>query len=424
MDLRLGVPRIMTNAVSPQLLETVVPLRELDDGGLQALAAEAELVEMAGRSVIFRAGDDEDWLYYVLSGEVLLVEADGSQRSVVGMGDVAVAEEPLGLEGPYRVNALARTEVRLIRLARSRVLDQLEAQRLPDYDVGAVSTDSGAADALFAGLVQDLMEDRLALPSMPDIAVRVRQAVSDENSNAATVTKIIQADPVVAARVLQAANSALYGGQRSVDSLNQAVVRLGLRNVRELVTAVTMREVFKTRHPLLNRRMVELWMHSTLVASVAAVLARRIGGFDADRALLAGLVHDIGVVPLIGHAGDYPELADDPAGLEETIAGYRGDIGSMILRRWNFPDDMIAVVLDAEHWDREGEGKADYADLVIAAQLQTYAGTADAGRYPDLDGLPVAGRLGLAAAGITQREPILEEAREEIAEVQRLLIGG
>lgn len=414
----------MTNAVSPQLLETVIPLRELDDDGLRALAAEAELVDLDGRSVIFRAGDDADWLYYVLSGEVLLVDADGGQRSVVGMGDVAVAEEPLGLEGPYAVNALARTEVRLIRLARSRVLDQLEAQRLPGYEVGAMGGDSDGAGALFAGLVEDLMEDRLELPSMPDIALRVRQAVSDENSNAATVTKTIQADPVVAARVLQAANSALYGGQRSVDSLNQAVVRLGLRNVRELVTAVTMREVFKTRHPLLNRRMVELWMHSTLVASVAAVLARRIGGFDADRALLAGLVHDIGVVPLIGHAGDYAGLADDPARLEETIAGYRADIGSMILRRWNFPDDMIAVVLDAEHWERAGDGKADYADLVIAAQLQTYAGTADAGRYPDLDSLPVATRLGLAGAGITQREPILEEAREEIAEVQKLLIGG
>ncbi|PWG61143.1 HDOD domain-containing protein [Spiribacter halobius] len=415
----------MSTGVAPQLLETVVPLRELDDDGLQTLAAEAELVDVGGRSVIFRAGQEEDWLYYVLSGEVILVDADGGQRSVVGMGDVAVAEEPLGFEAPYAVNALARTEVRLIRLARSRVLEQLESQRLPDYEVGAVGGDSAGADGLFAGLVQDLMEDRLELPSMPDIAVRVRQAVSDEKSNAATVTKIIQADPVVAARVLQAANSALYGGQRSVDSLNQAVVRLGLRNVRELVMAVTMREVFKTRHPLLNRRMVELWMHSTLVASVAAVLARRLGsGFDPDRALLAGLVHDIGVVPMIGHAGDYPELAEDPTRLEEAIGRYRGDVGSMILRRWNFPDDMIAVVLDAEDWTRAGEGKADYADLVIAAQLQTYAGTPDAGRYPDLDGLPVAARLGLAAAGVTQQEPILEEAREEIAEVQKLLIGG
>lgn len=406
------------------MLETVVPLRELDDEGLHAVAAEAELLDLDGRSVIFRAGEEDDWLYYVLSGEVILVDAAGGQRSVVGMGDVAVAEEPLGLEDPYAVNALARTEVRLIRLPRSRVLARLESQRLPEYEVGAVAGDGGDADALFAGLVQDLMEDRLELPSMPDIAVRVRQAVSDESSNATTVTKIIQADPVVAARVLQAANSALYGGQRSVDSLNQAVVRLGLRNVRELVTAVTMREVFKTRHPLLNRRMVELWMHSTLVAAVAAVLARRVGGFDPDRALLAGLVHDIGVVPLIGHAGDYPELADDPGRLEETIARYRADVGSMILRRWNFPDEMIAVTLDAEHWQREGGGQADYADLIIAAQLQTYAGTADADRYPDLDSLPVASRLGLAGAGVSQREPILDEAREEIAEVQKLLIGG
>jgi HD-like signal output (HDOD) protein len=406
------------------MLEGVIPLRELDEEALEILAGEAEIEEFPPKTVIFRMGSADDWTRYVLSGEVILAEGPGSQRSVLGMGNAGVAEEPLGMEASHSVSAVARTEVRLIRLPTARIEQLLEDHRLPDYDVSAVEEGQGpAGDQLFYQLVQDLLQDRLELPSMPDIAVRVRQAINDPETGAPEVAKILQADPVVAARLMQAANSAMYTGKASVDNLNAAIVRLGLKNVRELVMAVTMREVFKAKNALLKKRMVELWMHSTLVAAISSVLARKLKGFDPDRALLAGLVHDIGVVPMLNNAGEYPELAEDPAGLESTISSYRDQVGGMILRRWNFPEEMVAVALEAESWEREHDGPADYADLIIAAQLQSYAGSPDASRYPDLDGLPVYSRLGLAELGISESEPILDEAREEIAEVQRFLIG-
>lgn len=411
--------------VTPEMLEGVDPLRELDEEALAALASEATIEEYPPKALVFRRGDADEWTRYVLSGEVLLVDDKANvEGSVIGMGDAGVASRPLGYESRHAANGLTRSEVKIIRLPRRRIQEMLEAHRLPEYDVAQVGDNGGNdADQLFSGLIADLMNDRLELPSMPDIALRVREAVNDPDAGAAMVAKIVQADPVVAAQLMKAANSALYGGQKSADSLNAAIVRLGLKNVRELVMAVTMRQVFKTRHPLLNKRMVELWMHSTLIAAIAAVMARKLNGFDPDRALLAGLVHDIGVVPILAHAGDYQELARSPEQLEEVITTYRGDVGSMILRRWNFPEEMIAAVLDAENWHRDHDGPADYADLVVSAQLQSYAGTAEAASYPDLDSLPIYSRLGLGDVGISESEPILEEAREEIAEVQRFLMG-
>ncbi len=415
----------MNRSVTTAMLEGLSPLHELDEEGLRALAAGAEIEVLAPKTLLFRRGQSDSWTRYVLSGELLLVDDNAKpQRSIIGMGDAAVAAEPLGMEEPFEHNALTRSEVKVIRLATARIRELLDARRLPDYGVDRVGDDDDAAGGqLFYALIEDLMHDRLELPSMPDIAVRVRQAVNNPDAGAPEVTRIIQADPVVAAQLLKAANSALYGGQARIDSLNAAVVRLGLRQVRELVMSVTMRQVFRSPSPLLNKRMIELWMHSTLVAAIAAVMAPRLRGFDADRALLAGLVHDIGVVPMLNHAVDYDELARNPALLESTIQTYRADIGSMILRRWNFPDEMIAVALEAEHWEREHDGKGDYADLVIAAQLQSYAGTPLAQDYPGLDSLPVYARLGLADVGVSESEPILDEAREEIAEVQRFLIG-
>jgi HD-like signal output (HDOD) protein len=414
----------MNRSVTTEMLEGLSPLHELDEEALAALAAEAEVDRVPAKSLVFRRGESDGWTRYVISGEVLLVDDDAKpRRSIIGMGDAAIAAEPLGAEQPFEFNALTRSEVLVIRLSSARIRELLEARRLPEYGVDQLGDDGGASDRLFYTLVEDLMQDRLELPSMPDIAIRVREAVNDPDAGAAEVTRIVQADPVVAAQLLKAANSALYAGQKSVDSLNAAVVRLGLRQVRELVMAVTMGQVFRSRNPLLNKRMVELWMHSSLVAAIAAVMARRLPGFDSDRGLLAGLVHDIGVVPMLNHASDYEELARDPAMLENTIQAYRADIGSMILRRWNFPEEMVAVALEADNWQRERDGAADYADLVIAAQLQSYAGTPEAARYPGLESLSVYARLGLADVGVSDSAPILEEAREEIAEVQRFLMG-
>lgn len=406
------------------MLEGLIPLRELDGAALAVLAAEAQIEEHPAKTVLARRGVSDRYIRYVLSGEVLVVGNDGIRRSLIGMGNAGIAQQPLGLEDPYPFSAISCTEVKLICLSRRRIQEQLEARSLPDSQVDEVGATEGmAADRLFYRLIQDLMQDRLELPSMPDIALRVRQAVNDPDAGATEVARIIQADPVVAARIIQAANSATFIGQKSAASLNGAIVRLGLKNVREIIVAATMRDVFHTKHRLLSKRMAELWAHSTLVAAISAVVSRKLKGFNPERALLAGLVHDIGVVPILAHAHDYDELARDPELLENTITAYRGQIGAMILRRWNFPDELITAVLEAENWYREQEGKADYADLIIASQLQSYSGTEAGQCYPNLDDLPAYARLGLVELGISERAPILDEAHEEIAAVQRLLSG-
>ncbi len=412
----------MTNSIEADVLSDLVPLRELDDAALRALAAEAEIEEVPARSVIFRKGEEDAYTRYVLSGEVVLVEEPGEQRTLVGMGDAGAAAEPLGLGGTHKFSALARTDVRLIRLPAVRIQQALEASRLPAAEVEEAPEDA-PGEALFYQLVRDLMEDRLALPGMPDIAVRVRKLVEDPEAGPNDVIRVLQADPTVAAQVLKTANSALYAASAKADSLRSAVMRLGLRTVREVVTAVTMREVFRAANPLLHRRMVELWMHSTLVAAIASVMARGLKGFDPDQALLAGLIHDIGAVPLVAHAGDYPELAADPRSLEQVLSQHQGEIGVMILRRWNFSEELVQVPAAAESWYRYQDGPADYADLLVAAQLESMAGTRAADRYPTLSQVPALGRLVAAGLELGDSHSIRDQARDEIAEVQRLLTG-
>ncbi|MCC5809202.1 MAG: HDOD domain-containing protein [Ectothiorhodospiraceae bacterium] len=407
------------------MLESLVPLRELTPEALTELAREAEIEELEARSIIFRKGADDAWSRYVLSGTVVLVDDEQRRRTVTGTGNAGVAPEPLSQDRPYPCHAVAGTDVKLIRLPAGRIQELLESSRLPQYGVNELAADSeDAGENLFYRLFEDLMSDRLELPSMPDIALRVRDAITEREAGAGELAKILQTDPVVAARVIQAANSAVYSGQPQVDSLQPAITRLGLMVTREVVTAVALRGVFRSKNPTLNKRMVELWMHSSLVAAIAQVTARRLKGFEPDRGLLAGLVHDIGVIPMVTNAEHYPELVQDPGLLEATIQRYRGEVGTMILRRWNFHEDLIQVPMWAEHWVRDKEDPGpDYGDLVVVAQLQAMGAGPGAQALPAFTETPAYRRLGLEALGIVDGVSMLEEAREEIAEAQRLLIG-
>ncbi|MCP1674079.1 HD-like signal output (HDOD) protein [Natronocella acetinitrilica] len=415
--------------IEPELLENLVPLRELTPEALQALAGEVEIEEVPAKTVIFRRGGADGYARYVLSGTVVLVDGDNARRTMTGTGNAGVAPEPLARTAPFDSHAVAGTDVKLIRLSAARIQQLLASSRLPEAEVAEVSPEGGDGDALFYRLFDDLMNDRLELPSMPDIAVRVQQAIAEHEAGPADLARILQSDPVIAARLIQAANGAAFGGQRDVDALQPAITRLGLSTTREVVTAIALKAVFHSSNPLVNKRMVELWMHSSLVAATSQVLARKLSGFAPDRALLAGLVHDIGVIPMLTNAASYPALVKDPGLLEETIREYRGQVGSMILRRWNFPEDLIAVPLAAEDWMREVDAPGgDYGDLVMTAQVQTMAGgpampAADAAAVPAISETSAYRRLGLEELGITDSASIMQEARGEIAEAQRLLIA-
>ncbi len=410
-----------SRTIAVSVLEQLTPLQDLPSDALQRLACEAQIEEYPARSLIFRKGSTDGWTRYLLSGSIALVEGDDGARELVGTGDAGVAAEPLGLQQPHAYTAISRTEVRLIRLPTASIERLLEESRPPQPLVEQLDEETADVGVrLFHRLFQDLQNGTLSLPSMPDVAMRVRQAVNEEDVSAAYLAKIIQIDPAVAARVIQVANSALYGSGQGVDSLIAAIQRLGSQKTREVVMAVTLREVFKTRSALLTKRMAQLWQHSSLVAATAAVLARKLFGFSPERALLAGLVHDIGIVPMLAHAEAYPQLAEDPASLEATIGTYRGQVGAMILRRWNFPEDLVTVALEAENWHRRHEGDGDYADIIIVVQLQIMAAQEGIPRVAEV---PAAEALGLPLLGITDVAPVLDEAREEIAEVQRLLLG-
>ena len=262
---------------------------------------------------------------------------------------------------------------------------------------------------------------RLVLPSLPEIVVRVRQAVNNDDVNLGDIVKLIQLDPSLTVRLVQIANSPLYRTSQPVDNCLMAVNRLGLKTTRDLVTCLVLNNMFNTESKLLRSRVKTLWQHSCHVAAVASTIAKITPNLHEDTALLAGLLHDVGVLPILHYAADFPDILESEEKLDFVIQELRGSLGREILEKWNFDSVLSDVAEESENWLRESDNDADYVDVVIVAQIHSYFGKENSANIPPLISAPAFLKLGLSKLGPDASLEVLFEAEQSIQKIMTML---
>jgi len=266
-------------------------------------------------------------------------------------------------------------------------------------------------------LIQDLESGQLQLPTLPEVALRVRDVVDDEDANASQIAEIIAQDAALSARLIQVANSPLYRGRQEIDRLSMVVARLGNKLVRNLVTSQVMKQMFQATNDVVDQHLRAVWEHSVQVAAIARALAGSVPGVMPDQAMLAGLIHDIGTLPILYRAEERDELLETPGLLDELIARLHTRIGGAILKHWKFPDALVAVAAEHENLERSHEGGPDLVDLVQVANLQSHIDTDHPLGQVDWGGVSAFQRLGLEA---DVHEIELLDVQSDIEEVHRL----
>lgn len=292
---------------------------------------------------------------------------------------------------------------------------------MPVSENTSKTTASLAKNRLYHDCYKFMQSDKLALPTIPDVSVKIRRAINDDKANNSKIARVVQVDPSITARLIQISNSPLYRGRRKIESCPEALTRLGLKASQDIITAFAMKAVFSAKSAVIRKKMQELWAHSSYVASISAVLAHKTPGFDPDRAMLAGLVHDIGIVPILTYADKQADILKTPKDLVDTIKNLRAKIGIQIIRKWDFPVDFEDVINHAENWHREGEEKADYTDIVIIAQLHSFIGKIDIKKMPKMDELPAYKKLMAGTLDADKSINILDEAKDEIEHIRKML---
>ena len=221
-------------------------------------------------------------------------------------------------------------------------------------------------------ILDDLQNERLPLPTLPEVALRVRDTADDEDASISDVARIIETDAALSARIVQVGNSALYRGVAAAETVQAAAMRMGLDTVRTLATSLAMKQLFQATHPVVDAYLRKAWKQSTDVAAISAVIAKSANGLDADSALLAGLTHSIGLAPILVKAESEPKLLADKQALDRLLYELHPVIGSRILQQWDFSDALVRVPAEHLQVTRDGaDGSADYVDVVQVALIQT-----------------------------------------------------
>lgn len=223
-------------------------------------------------------------------------------------------------------------------------------------------------------IVAQIKNDQLVLPTLPEIALRVREVAEDTRTTIPQLTQIIAQDPALTARIIKVTNSPLIRTSSPVTDLGTAISRLGIDFTSNLCVGLAMEQMFQATHDIIDKRMRQCWSRAMEIAASAQVLARHFTRLQPDQALLAGLVHQIGMLPILAYAENHEGLLHDSLSLDLVIEKLHPSLGSYILRSWDFMPQLVMVPKEYLNIKHEASSP-DYVDLVQVATLQSYAGS-------------------------------------------------
>ncbi len=358
----------------------------LSEETLTEIARHSAIREFPAEERLAQIGTSSQYAVYLITGRLTIESGNGARRSLEGGSNEA--GYAVSLLQPHRYNVTTTSPVQVLCVDRDVLQRCLNEQSSSAYVVEEV--DAGAElreNLLFRELYVGCQDDKLQLPSLPEIAVR-------------------------------------YRGNDPVHTTSDALVRLGWSTTRELVTGFAMRELFNTKSSTLKRHMQKLWRHSVDIAATCFAIAGKIKDFEPETALLAGLLQNVGAIAVIAHAEKYPEIVQRPGELERIIVKLHAHVGSMMLRCWGFPDEVSLVPLSATDYYRSPTTAPDYCGLVLFANLLIRIRNDSNPDIPPLHELPSLAALGLGDLSVDSARRLAENTKQQVEKMRHLLSAG
>ncbi len=243
----------------------------------------------------------------------------------------------------------------------------------------------------------ELDGNRLVLPTLPDIAIKVRDAVTKGDISAKDLAEMIVTDAALSAQIIRIVNSTMYRGVTEINNIQNAVSRLGNNTIRSLVTSLVMKQMFNPSSKLLEHLFRKTWEQSVNVSSISRALCNFVPHLNPDEAMLAGLIHQIGKLPILTLVEDIPEFRDSPTRMSKLLEKAHPAVGKLIMDAWDFPENLKPVVSEYVNFRYNPGEKSDYVDVVQVAFLQSIAGTDHPACRIDCSTVPSFTRLGFSA---------------------------
>jgi putative nucleotidyltransferase with HDIG domain len=220
---------------------------------------------------------------------------------------------------------------------------------------------------------RQLLERVNDLPPLPAVAARVMSMADDDRSSALDMAQVLSSDQALTAKLIRISNSAYYGFARKVSSVREAVVVLGMKQVRQVAVGASLMNTFNGRREDDDVFDIDLfWGHCVAVGIAAEAVAKKTRSARPEDAFTAGILHDIGRLVLrMTMPREFKEaviVARQGIPLHEAeleITGYAHDeIGQALGDKWKFPGHLVDAV--AHHHNEAATPERDGLEGVVA----------------------------------------------------------
>ena len=224
-------------------------------------------------------------------------------------------------------------------------------------------------NALLTILVEKINNDTLVLPTLPAIALKVRKAADDPNINLNTMAEVVSQDPSLSARMIKISNSAYLGRAVKVISTQQAITRIGLRQMKNIVTALAMEQLFVSKNDVVKQYMSQIWSDTIEIVSNSLAVMQiytketKKRTLNLESIMLAALVHNIGALPILTEAERHAAVFANPNFLDLSIEKMSGKLGANILTEWGFEPEFVNIAYNWKNFSVCAEA-ISYLDIV------------------------------------------------------------
>lgn len=227
-------------------------------------------------------------------------------------------------------------------------------------------------NAVTVALTQDIKNNKLELPSPPELLLELRRRGADPDSSTNDIAELVKHDVNISGRLIKIANCSLFTSRNKVGTVQAAIMRLGLKKVQSLVTGLVIgQQIMRNKTKGLEVFCQRVWQTSNDVAALSYVIAQKKTKLDPEQALLAGIVHNIGALPLVLKLNTIQALKDDPKIMamvaDVVIPKLYPKAGQLIMQSWHFAPEIIVIAKEHLNLTRMGTEQIEPADIILIA---------------------------------------------------------
>jgi len=404
---------LVVESISMDEVKNFFPIRNYDNEKLLAFTSDLKSEVFPKKTTLFHLGEKTDSALYLLKGTVALSDDCGNTYEIESKDPKAMF--PLSSGALHTTTALCKTDVSVLRVSQNI----MSPKYAPKSEFSTLLIpDELTNNHLISGFLHHYNNEELNIPSLPDVAIKIRNAMQND-AGVADVVKIIQHDPVFSAKLIGLANCPLYRGTAPVKSCLEAVTRIGLNATRNLVISLSINRIFKTDSPIIKKHLDELWKESLSISIISYVLATITKQVNPEEALLAGLISNIGAVPFLSFAANFPQKYYTESDIEHALPYIKGPVGYKVLRDWGFVEEYLEIPLYADDWYQNKSEKLNLTDIVVLSRLHYKIGQKKTSELPVISSIPAASKLKNFSLSPEFSLNILHEAKQKINEAMK-----